>query len=392
LFSSPTFQGDEGGYVAYATRLSQGHLYPLSDISLWWGPGYPIVLIPFVLLKLPWLAAKLLNAFFLFGALLYFHRALILWLNKTHAVILTFILGLYPPFWREVHLLLTENLVFFLICGFMFHFCKLYGESKNSRFHLVIASAFLGYLALTKVFFGYVIIVGLLSFLVIYLWQKKEHLKKTTYVYLLALVWCVPYLVYTHSLTNKIFYWGTSGGMSLYWMSTPYSNELGDWFSIQDVQTNPELAQHQEFFDKLVDLPQVERDNEFKKQALYNIAHYPKKYLINWTANVGRILFSYPFSYTQQKITTFFYLIPNIFIVVLFVLSIYPTILSRKSIPYEMYALLYFSFIAFFGTSLLSAYDRQFRPLVPILLLWLAFFYTRVLIIKLRPESEIKLG
>jgi len=137
-------------------------------------------------------------------------------------------------------------------------------------------------------------------------------------------------------------------------MSTPYSNELGDWFSTKDVQTNPELAQHQEFFDKLVDLPQVERDNELKKQALYNIAHYPQKYFINWTANVGRLLFSYPFSYTQQKITTFFYLIPNIFIVVLFVLSIYPTILSRKSMPHEMYALLYFSFIAFFGTSLLS--------------------------------------
>jgi len=110
------------------------NLYPLSDISLWWGPGYPIILIPFVLLKLPWLAAKLLNAFFLFGALLYFHRALILWLNKTHAVILTFILGLYPPFWREVHLLLTENLVFFLICGFMFIFVNYMENQKIPDF------------------------------------------------------------------------------------------------------------------------------------------------------------------------------------------------------------------------------------------------------------------
>ena len=392
LFSSPAFQGDEAGYVAYATRLSQGRLYPMSDISLWWGPGYPIVLLPFALLKLPWLAAKLLNAFFLFGAILYFHRTLILWLNKTHALIFTFILGLYPPFLRAAHLLLTENLVFFLICGFTFHFCKLHRESKNSRFHMVAASAFLGYLALTKIFFGYVIAVGLSSFLILSLWKKKEPLVKTTYVYLLALILCVPYLLYTYSLTNKVFYWGTSGGMSLYWMSTPYSNELGDWVSQKEAQANPAMEKHMEFLNKLANLSEVERDDEFKKQALYNISHYPKKYLINWTANLGRLLFSYPFSYTQQKISTFFYLIPNMFIVTLFTLSIYPAILKRKSIPHEIYALLFFSFIAFFGSSLLSAYDRQFRPLIPILLLWLAFFYTRILIIKLRPESEIKLG
>lgn len=273
----------------------------------------------------------------------------------------------------------------------MFHFLRLYRDSKNSRFHLVVASAFLGYLALTKIFFGYVILVELLSFFMIYFWKRKEWLKKTTYVYLLALVWCIPYLVYTYTLTNKIFYWGTSGGMSLYWMSTPYSNELGDWFSAKYVQTSPELAQHRKFFDGLVGLSQVEVDNKFKKQALYNIIHYPTKYIMNWSANIGRLLFSYPFSCAKQKLTTFFYIIPNMFIVVLFVLSIYPAILKRKNIPYEMYVLLYFSFIAFSGTSLLSGYDRQFRPLVPILLLWLGFFYTRVLMIRLRTESETKL-
>jgi hypothetical protein len=139
--SSPTFQGDESGYVAYATRLSQGQLYPLSEISLWWGPGYPIVLVPFVCLKLPWLAAKLLNAFFLFGVILYFHKTLILCLEETHALILTFVLGLYPPFWIEVHLLLTENSIFFLKLRI------------------------------------YVIITGLLSFLILCLWQKKENLR-----------------------------------------------------------------------------------------------------------------------------------------------------------------------------------------------------------------------
>jgi len=268
----------------------------------------------------------------------------------------------------------------------MFHCCKLHRESKYSQFHLAAASAFLGYLALTKVFFGYVIIAGLLSFLPFYLWRKKNNLKKMTYMYLLALVWCLPYLIHTYSLTGKVFYWGTSGGMSLYWMSTPYSGEFGDWFSVADVQTRLELEHHRGFFDRLAGLSQVERDNEFQKQAIYNIFHHPEKYLTNWAANIGRLLFSYPFSYTQQKLTTFFFIIPNMFIVVLFVLSIYPAILKWKSIPYEIYTLFYFALVAFGGTSLLSAYQRQFRPFIPILLLWLAFVYTRILIVQFHPD------
>ena len=106
-------------------------------------------------------------------------------------------------------------------------------------------------------------------------------------------------------------------------------------------------------------------------------------------ANIGRLLFSYPFSYTQQKLSTYYFLIPNMFIVVFFVLSIYPAILRWKSIPYEIYALLYFSLIAFGGTSLVAADTRQFTPLVPILILWLSFLYVRVMKIELRPESHI---
>ena len=389
ILSSETLVRNESGYIGIANRLA-GHSSSTDNITLWWGLGYPIVLTPFVSLKLPWLGAKLLNAFFLFVAVVYFYNTLSFWVQKTYATIFAYILGVYPPFMREVHLLLTENLVFFLICGFMFHFCKVFRESRRTWLHLLMTSVYLGYLALTKVFFGYVIVVGLFSFGGMYLWQRKEKFKQTAYIYLLALILCLPYLFYTYSVTGKVFYWGTSGGMSLYWMSTPYEDEWGSWFSSRNVQENPELAQHREFFDKISNLSEVERDGEFKKQALYNIIHHPAKYFVNWTANIGRLLFSYPFSYTQHKLTTYFYLIPNMFIVVLFILGIYPVILRWNSIPYEIYALLYFGLVAFGGTSLLSAYDRQFRPLVPILFLWLCFVYIRVLRIEVRPKSEIR--
>jgi hypothetical protein len=190
-------------------------------------------------------------------------------------------------------------------------------------------------------------------------------------------------------LTGKIFYWATSGGNNLYWMSTPYENEWGNYFSTKDVQELPELIHHQEFFNKLAGLSQEERDSECQKQAIDNITHHPTKYFTNWMANIGRLLFSYPFSYTQQKLSTYFYLIPNMFIVVFFILSIYPAILRRKVIPYEIYALLYFSLVAFGGNSLLAADTRQFITLVPILILWLSFIYIRVMKIEVRPGSLI---
>jgi len=387
--STNTFEGDEGGYVEFARRLSQGYYSPRNDVKLWWGPGYPIVLLPFVLLSLPWMAAKFLNAFFLYAAILYFYKTLKLYIPKKFALVFTYLFGLYPPFMKEVHLLYTESFIFLLICGYTYHFCSLYKSPIKPWFHLLIASVHLGFLALTKVFFGYVILVSVLLFLFLYAWQQKDILKKTLYVYLIALICCFPYLLYTYSLTNKIFYWGTSGGILLYWMSTPYKNEWGSWFSPENVQELPELVRHREFFNEITGLSEVEMDNAFKRRAIYNITHYPTEYLINWLANIGRLLFSYPFSYSNHKLTTYFYLLPNMFITVFFILSVYPAILRWKSVPYEICALLSFDLISFGGTSLLSAYARQFSPLVPILLLWLSFIYVRVLKIDVRRESEI---
>jgi hypothetical protein len=203
-------------------------------------------------------------------------------------------------------------------------------------------------------------------------------------VFVLALVSCVPYLWYTHSLTGRNFYWGTSGGLSLYWMSSPQPTELGSWFSAEDVKEKPELEPHREFFAQLDQVSDIERDDALKRQAVSNITHHPRKYVTNWAANVGRLLFSYPFSFGSDRLTTYFYMIPNMFVVVLFLLSLIPAALAPKAIPFELWAMLLFSIIAFGGTSLLSAYDRQFLPLLPILCAWMGFVYVRVLRIDLR--------
>lgn len=387
-FSPDNLLGDQGGYVKIASHIA-GLASPQDKNTLWWGPGYPLVLAPFLLLKIPLFYARLLNAIFLFLAVIYFFRTLELWFHGKIVIALAYFYGLYPPLMVQVPHLYTENLEFFLVCGFVFHLCKLLKDSGQPWLQLLLAAAYLGYLALTKVFFGYVLALGIVVYGGAYLFRKNVKCARTAGVYLLALIFCIPYLGYTYSVTNKVFYWGTSGGMSLYWMSTPYTEELGDWFREDVVEQRPELARHLPFFQRISKLPEAKRDEEFKNQAIYNITHYPRKYISNWLANIGRLLFSYPFSYTPQKLSTYFYLLPNMFLVILFILGVYPAVRRWKSIPLELYCLLFLVFMTLGGTSLLSAYDRQFRPMVPILVLWVSYIYLRVLRIEIRPQSEI---
>jgi hypothetical protein len=378
------FWGDEARYVMFATNLTHGYYSPRDNINLWNGPGYPIVLMPFVLLKLPLLTAKLSNALFLFLAVFYIYHTLHLYMQKRTALFFSYLLGIYIPFLRYIHRLLTEPLAIFLVCGFIFHFCKLHQDNKKfSWVHFLIASFYVGYLALTKIFFGYVITACLLLFLFLYLWKKKDTFKKTFLIYLFALLYCMPYLFYTYSLTGKIFYWGNSGGLSLYWMSTPYKDELGDWHIIDNSYKN-----HQEFFNKLKrkNLSVIEWDDELKKQAIQNIINHPLKYLKNWLANIGRLLFNYPYTNTPQSLSTYFYIIPNMFLVVLCILCIYPSYLGRRLIPFEIYALILFGLISFGGSSLLSAYNRQFQPLVPVFFLWISFILARILKVEIRKQ------
>lgn len=391
LASTNTFQSDQARYVEFANNLSQGYYSPPDDIKLASGPGYPLVLVPFVLLKAPWLAAKILNALFLFGAILYFYCTLRLYISEDHALYLSYLLGLYPPFLRHLHLLVTETLAIFLVCGFLFHFCRMQQRNEKPWLQVLITAAYLGYLALTKVVFGYVILVALLLFLILYLWKKGNALKKTLLIYLFALCFCLPYLFYTYSLTGKVFYWGTYGGSSLYWMTTPFERELGDWQgnAFDQLQEREWGAQdlvihHGEFFREISNLNEVERDAKLKAKAFDHIVQYPAKFIVNWFANVGRLLFNFPHSYAPQQLPTYFYTLPNMFIVTLSILCIYPSYVARKKVPYEIFALLLFALISLGGSSLLSAYARQFIPLVPVFTLWIFFTLTRTLRIEMR--------
>ncbi|PYO51142.1 MAG: hypothetical protein DMD72_00420 [Gemmatimonadetes bacterium] len=385
VFAKDGFQGDESRYVQYASNLTQGY-YADPVYVLWNGPGYPLLLAPCMALGCSWLLVKLLNAFFLFGGLLYFYRTLTFYLSEQMATFFAFLLGLYPPILQEAPALLTEPLAFFLICAFCFYYCRL-GQQPEGRVATLLAAVCLGWLALTKIFFGYVLLASLFCFLLLSLWSGRQEHRRSWRTFLLALILCMPYLFYTYTVTGRVFYWGNSGGTSAYWISTPYREELGDWNgSPGHLRQNNEnlILNHGAYFGRLANLPPIEWDGELEKRALQNITEHPGKFLLNLLANIGRLLFSYPFSYTPQKLSTFVYLIPNMFLVVVFVLLILPAWMARGVIPPELKALLLVAGVAFCGSSLLSGYHRQAQILVPIILLWIAYVLTRVLEIRIR--------
>ncbi len=393
ILSENSFAGDEARYVQFAKNLVQGFYSPAdpNQLDLWNGPGYPLVLVPFVALGLPMLIAKLANACFLFFAVILIYRTLCIYIPHHQARYFSLLLGLYPPFMPHLPYLITEPFVVLLVSAFSFFLCRHAITKLNYTGHFFVAVIALTWLMLTKVIFGYVILIILVISAFRYILSRTISSKTCFVICCFAMLFCSPYLVYTYSLTNRIFYWSDAGGVTLYWISSPYPREFGDPHSSSgnirgNPQENPELwKNHGAFFESISELSPLEKDDARKAQAIRNIIENPGKYTLNIFANIGRMFFSYPYSYAEDRLTTYFWAIPNMFIFVTMVFCVYPTWFGRKHIPGEILTLLLIGWTAFGASSMVSAYARQFYVLVPIFAIWIGFVLFGILNINIMP-------
>jgi hypothetical protein len=361
---SSIFGADALRYVAYATNLLHGTYSTPGEVHVS-GPGYPLVLLPFAFAS-AWLPAALLNAVFMLAAVLYFQATLRLYVSPRAARLGAIAFGLYMPALVWLPVLMTEALAIFLAAGLIYHAVRALRQPQFSWRHALLAAFLMGYLALTKILYGYVVEISFGVALISYLFCRRELLRRAALVCGLALLVAAPYLVYTYGQTARVNNWGDSASLSLYWMSTPYAGEYGDWFDPAYLEVFPELANHHRaFFARIAPLSSGEQDDLLRRQALENIAEYPQKFAANWVANLGRIFFNYPFSYTPQKLTTYAYLLPNMFIVVFGVICVFLAVSNWRLVPSEVYALLIFAFLGLGATSVPSAYARMLVPLVP---------------------------
>jgi len=365
-----TLVHDEVRYAQYSENLTKGFYAPAETRYLWNGPGYPIILTPFAKAKIPYLYAKYLNSFFLFGAMCFVYLLLRQYITKGKALAGAYLLGLYPPFLPELPMLLTESFSVMLVAGFAFFIVK-YFKSKKLRFF--IAAGFFGaYLMLTKSMFAYVVTLTMFLSFLLCLWNH-QYLRMAL-ICLLCLLFCSPYLAYTYSLTGQHFCWANSGGIVFYWMSNPFPNQWGDYRPQVLMKTDERVRQHLPLFEKLEDLDYVERDKLLKQEALKNIRRHPSKYLVNLMCNFGRLWFNYPFTYKYQRPHTLLYIFSNSFLFVGLVCCLYPLIKKMKELPVEITGLGCFAVI-FLGLSLLVyTNSRYLVPIVPILAVLI--FYT----------------
>src|SRR5207249_2495311 len=172
------------------------------------------------------------------GAVLFFFLALRPYASARRSLVATYVFGLYPPVLRGLYLLMSETFALFLMSASAYYISRALRSDSPGLRKLLMPSLLPAGLALTRVMFGYVLAGQVVVLGLLYLCKRTALLRSATALYLLALILTLPYLAYTYALTGRPFYWGSSGGMSLYWMSTPYRDELGDWRSEDAVFNN----------------------------------------------------------------------------------------------------------------------------------------------------------
>ena len=381
----PTLYGDEIRYVDFARNLMHGFYSPNAPhINLWNGPGYPVLLLPFVALKIPAIYTTLMNAVYQYLSVVFLYKALKLVANHRTALIFGLLLAIYPNALSILPILYTEAFTYFLVSSVIYALTLYYTERSNK--YLVIAGLLLGCLTLTKIIFGYVLIIGVLTCVSVLLFKKnKNYYYKALKTLAIAFAVTIPYLVYTYSLTGKAFYWGDSGGMSLYWMSTPYEHEYGDW-KIPNLSNNqyPTLFKsvegddilkknHSKEISSILKHNEMEQDELFKQAAINNIKKDPLKFISNYYCNWARMLFNFPYSYAYQDSAILGNILRGSLILWASVIGIIISWRNWKRLIYPVKFLLLITGIYLLLSGALSAYPRQFDVILPVLLFWMGF-------------------
>lgn len=403
LFHTDEMIGDEGRYIQFTKNLLKGfYSPPAPDINLINGPGYPLFLIPFVALNVPLICITLFNAVFHYLSVVFLCKSLCVFLSRNKAIAISICWGFYFLAYQEMPSILSEYITVFLISLFIYTTLKSF-SAERFKLPLLILSGFLfGYIVLTKVIFGYVLVLLFVYCLILFIRNRSSILyKKGIIILSAALLTILPYIIYTHSLTGRIFYLSTEGGKVLYWMTSISEKEYGDWNNMNfnancmdpEAFCNADLIRknHEKDFEKIMSSQGLlSIDDAFKEIALNNIKTHPIKYIKNWFANIGRLLFGFPASYYFQTPTSLVRVFVNSFLLVFVFISLLFSLKNWKRLPFAMCFIMLFAFLYLGLSSLVSAYPRQFNVVVPVLLLWISYCFDQSIQLKINWNKEAK--
>jgi hypothetical protein len=320
----------------------------------------------------------------MFAAVLLFYRFLSLRLTRRGALIGAYVLGLYAPAVYVLGTVAKEPLALLLAISALDATARYL--SYGHRRHAVLAGLSLGALAMTRLEYGWVIsacfAAGIAWWLVAGLrhgpTDRTQAARRWTAICALGLLACTPWLAYTYALTGHLLYWGNSGGISLYWMSSPNPNQFGQWHASHTVYADPALAAYRPFFHYLATLGPVQRDLELQHMALVQAVGHPAKYALNLLANVGRLFGGFPFSFTLPAAVIAGLIAFNGALLAGVLAATRSLFRARSSMPPETVPFLLFAGLGLLVHLLPTAEPRMVVPLVPVAV-WLVgqAFYRR---------------
>lgn len=374
-----TAANDEPAYLEYAKYLSHYFDAPAHwpyDF-LWHGPVLPALLAPFVALHVPLEVTRILaGPVVLFAAVVTFYRLVRLYLRPKVALIATYGLAFYFPFFTTLGHIHVEPLATLLITLAAFFMVRSFRGSKRDH---VWAAVALALLALSRTEYGYVLLLALVLSAIWWLASRRSPAaRRSTLALAMALLLCTPYLAYTYSLTNRPFYWGDSGGLQLYWMTAP--GNIGDWHRKAEAFTYPALAASRPVFanldrmetDPRTKFPQLEQDIKLQQIAFANIKRDPEHYLSNVVFNIGRLLFNSPYSFENEHASgtspgwgMMLYAVPNALLLGVLAIAAFVAVKVRRGLGPEIPALAVFIALCFAIHVPVAAYGRLLIPIVP---------------------------
>lgn len=370
----PSHPDDEASYLTLATRLQHGAYVTGNDQALldtdptspdlWFGPGLPGVITPLVALDAPINVVRMVGPLFLFGAMLLFFVLARDRAGPRSALLATYALGVYPPFWALLPNLHSEPPAILCIVAGMLGLSR-YLESGRLRWFAFGAVALAG-LALTRVAYGWVLTILLIALSACFLFRRSGAILRAIAVVGTALVLCLPWLAYTSSVTGQTLVWGNSGSLSLYWMASPYPGDRGDWHQADDVFSDPALEPHRSFFTSLRGLSLAEQNVRIQRKALRNIRDHPAHYGENLLANASRMFFNGPYSAERWKPNDLFYALPNALVLVALAFSAATLVPRWRALPAAALPIGGLGAVALLVHVALATYPRMLMPIVPI--------------------------
>lgn len=378
----PELIWDEGRYLMFASRLTQGFYADPNHPDLINGPGYPLILAAFLMLKIPLVGMRLFNAVLMALAAWFSYRATRPYAGQRWALGVAAVTALHPSLARTAPFLMTEALTVCCISGFAWALTSVMRTDKTKWLLILTAAFILAWLTMTRVFFGNVIMASIAcTGLLLPIWRSaRQSFLRMLAVLGLAFAMCIPWLAYTHAKTGNTLCWSTNGGELLYWATSTRDGENGHWFSEDDAQNKPELIAngHREFYRANYYLPVQQREAALKKKALENIRANPKGVLKNWLCNVGRLLFGFPRSFQNEELVMLVLVVVNGPLLLAVLAALWVGWIKRTRIPTEVLLLAMMTCIYLGGASLLPGLPRYTVVMWPWIGLSLAAILGRI--------------